>query len=151
MVSDHDRGLTGRGKRSAAAIGAWLQREGFVPSKVYSSTAQRAKWTTALAVEELTPKPSVSFHAGLYHASLDRILAIIGEAPKGDLMVVGHNPGFAELAMALCTNRPAHPQFRRFPTAATLVLECEIKAWSDLERNVSRSLAFVVPRELGVE
>ncbi|NNK78193.1 MAG: histidine phosphatase family protein, partial [Litoreibacter sp.] len=119
-----------------------------VPAQVLCSTAERAKWSCALAVEEMSPRPEASFESGLYHAGPDTILRLIQQAPPGDLMVVGHNPGFAEFAAMIAAERPRHVKFRQFPTAATLVVEVDVDDWSDLSFGSAKLVDFVVPKDL---
>ncbi len=147
-LDDHDRPLTNSGKLAAAKIGNWLTIMGHVPKAVRCSTAERAKWTCALAIEDMPERPEVSFENGLYHASPDTILAEIKRAPPGDLMVVGHNPGISSLATLLLPTRPTHPKFTQYPTGATTVLEADVDSWRDMDFSKGRLIDFVVPKDL---
>ncbi|MEM9432333.1 MAG: histidine phosphatase family protein [Pseudomonadota bacterium] len=146
--SDHERLLTRRGKVDAGQIGAWLMMGDHVPATVMSSTAERAKWTSALIIENMTPRPEVTFDSGLYHASPDAILAQIRRAPPGDLMIVGHNPGISALATLLLPTRPDHEKFAKYPTAATTVLNTNVSRWRDMGFSDATLIDFVVPRDL---
>ena len=148
LLDDHDRPHNERGRKAASRIGRWIADQGHVPAHVLCSTAERAKWTCARAIEEMTPRPVVNMESGLYHASPDRILRLIQGAPAGDLMVVGHNPGFAEFADMITAERPQHVKFRQYPTAATLVVETDIEDWAQLSFGSGKLVDFVVPRDL---
>lgn len=115
---------------------------------ILCSTAQRAKMTAKIIMEQFADKPAVEYIQGLYHASPDTILAKIRMAPQGDLMVVGHNPGMASFADLICETRPKHERFTVYPTTATLVAEVPIQSWEALQFRAAREVSFVVPREL---
>jgi phosphohistidine phosphatase len=63
-------------------------------------------------------------------------------------MLIAHNPGIGELAQALAPTRPDHLSFTRYPTGATLVVEFDIAAWTDLPQRAARVVDFIVPRDL---
>jgi Phosphohistidine phosphatase SixA len=44
-LADLDRTLTDRGRRDAAAAGAWLRAQGLLPAQVLCSPAQRTRET----------------------------------------------------------------------------------------------------------
>ena len=149
-IDDHDRVLNDRGKIAADRMGWWLREQSHVPQNVLCSTAERAKWTCALMIEQMDPRPEVSFESGLYHASPDQILAHIRKAPSGDLMVVGHNPGIAAFAEMICDTSPKHERFSVYPTTATLIADVPLDSWSELNFGDARVLNFIVPRDLKV-
>ena len=64
-------------------------------------------------------------------------------------MIIGHNPGLAELAAALPARPPADPDFARFPTAATLVVDFELADWADLAPGQGSAMGFFTPAERG--
>ena len=106
--------------------------------------------TAQIMMEQFADKPKTDFVSGLYHASPDAILAKIRNAPPGDLMVVGHNPGIASFADLISETRPKHERFAAFPTTSTLVSEIHRDSWADLKFGDARMLNFVVPRDLKV-
>lgn len=148
MLDDHDRPLNERGQSAAQRMGKWVEGRRHVPSQVISSTAERAKETAELMVDAMGGAPSLTLDANLYHASCDTILARIQGAPKGDLLVVGHNPGMAELAARIVDVAPQHDRFSVYPTTATLILEVPVDDWADLKIGMARVVQFIVPREL---
>ncbi|HQY45284.1 MAG TPA: histidine phosphatase family protein, partial [Paracoccaceae bacterium] len=71
-MSDHDRPLNGRGRRSALELGEWLQSRGYEPDQVLCSTATRTRETWAtVAVAPLEVTPHIDYLDALYHASPD--------------------------------------------------------------------------------
>jgi phosphohistidine phosphatase len=148
---DHDRPLNERGRRDAPRIGAWLVSRGYVPESVAVSTARRTRETWAMlssAFPAPLPETRVVFSDALYHADPEAILGHIHAARTGCHMIVGHNPGIAVAAHALCRTPPAHPRFGTYPTGATLVLETAEADWSGVEWQTARVLDFVTPHDL---
>ncbi|MGB3147131.1 MAG: histidine phosphatase family protein [Paracoccaceae bacterium] len=146
MVTDHDRALNRRGIRSALELGEWLHSRGYEPDQVLCSTAKRTKetWST-LAVAPLEVTPDITFLDALYHASPDVMMAQLKRASGDTVMIIGHNPGIAEFAALLPARAPVNPDFGRYPTAATLVVDFQIDRWKDLQPNSGSVLDFFVP------
>ena len=143
-ATDHDRPLNGRGTRSATAIGAWLKAKGHVPALILSSDARRTTETTERIIEALETSPPVEFHADLYHAPPNRIIAHLSAQTAFPVLLVAHNPGIAMAAEALAETPPDHDRFFDYPTGATLVMEFD----GDIAPGSGRVLDFVVPRDL---
>lgn len=142
--TDAERPLNERGKRSARELGDWLASRGYEPEEVLCSHAERSQDTwgeVASATLEVLPK--VRTETALYHASPDQMIAVLRTATAPTVMLVGHNPGIAELAAMLPSRPPVDPDFRRFPTAATLVMVFQIDDWSQLEAGEGSVLDFV--------
>jgi phosphohistidine phosphatase len=147
-LDDHDRPLNERGQSAAQRMGKWIAGRRLAPSQVISSDAARARETAELMVTQMESTPSLTLDADLYHATSDALLARIQRAPKGDLMIVGHNPGMAELASRIVDVAPVHDRFGVYPTTATLITEVPVSDWSDLKFGMARAVQFIVPREL---
>ncbi|AGT09986.1 SixA phosphatase family protein [Paracoccus aminophilus] len=141
---DHDRPLNDRGRRSARELGDWLASRGYEPEEVLCSTSTRTRETwDAVFAAPLEVRPNVRDEAGLYHASPDQMLALLRTAQAPTVMIVGHNPGIAELAEMLPARPPLDPEFRRYPTAATLVLDFQIDGWNEVQAGQGSVLDFV--------
>ena len=91
----------------------------------------------------LEVRPVLRIEPGLYHATPDRMLAILKTATQPTVMMLGHNPGIAEFAAMLSARPPLDPEFRRYPTCATLVLDFQIDAWSEVEPARGSVMDFV--------
>ena len=104
---DQDRRLDNRGRHDATEIGGWIGRHPPFPDLVLVSHAVRAHQTWEIAWEamkERVPEPQVELMPELYGADVSQLLETIHEASSADprrLMIVGHNPGMHELALAL--------------------------------------------------
>lgn len=148
QITDHDRPLNDRGRKSADAIGKWLQRQHHIPNVVLCSTAKRTVETWKLIEPHLSPTPDLELNSALYHASPATMIRAIARRLETCVMVIAHNPGIAELAERLVTHPPDHPSFYRFPTASTCVIEFESSNWSEALDQRGTVKDFVVPRDL---
>src|ERR1700744_4114918 len=154
---DQDRRLDNRGRLDAAEIGAWIGRNPPFPSLVLVSHAVRALQTWEIAWErmkELVPAPQVELTPELYGADISQLLETIREASAADprrLMLVGHNPGMHELALALAGSGDAAGRKRladNLPTSGLAVFDFEIGDWADVAFRRGRLVLFVSPKLL---
>jgi phosphohistidine phosphatase len=157
-TSDHDRPLAKRGRRDAPIAGQWLARNDYVPELVVCSTARRARETWELAAEGLAAAvpetetgtgtaPAVRFEPRVYEATVLGLLMLVREFPEDrrTVLVVGHNPGIAELAVGLINPPPLPPA--GYPTAAVTVLGFG-GGWADAGPASARLLDFAVPANM---
>ena len=89
----------------------------------------------------------VRFEPRVYEATVLGLLMLVREFDDAwrTAMIIGHNPGLAELAMGLASSDAAPPQ--AFPTAAVAVLGLP-GPWAEAAPGEARLLAFTVPAEL---
>jgi len=153
---DFTRWLAPRGREQAAAFGRWLPAQGFAPDLVVSSPAVRASETADLALKGFAKPPARRDEPALYNATALDILAIAraagGEARS--LMIVGHNPGLAELAIALAGagNPVARKSMaEKFPPCGCAVLFFPAAGGSALVPWGTRLEAFVTPKTLSAQ
>jgi phosphohistidine phosphatase len=158
---DQDRRLDARGRLDAAAIGGWIGRHPPLPDAVLVSTAVRAHQTweivqesMANATKEQKTPPRVEFLADLYGADPTQLLQIIRMAEVSDpshLMVVGHNPGMHELALALTGSGDAAAKRAledNLPTSGLAILDFAIEDWSEVAFRRGKLIRFTSPRLL---
>jgi phosphohistidine phosphatase len=105
--NDHGRLLSARGRIEARAVGDYMKTNGMTPDLVLGSDAIRTVSTARQAIEgvfgnEKSPV-HVQYDRKLYLAPMDTLLTHIQAVPShiSQLLVVGHNPGLAELATYL--------------------------------------------------
>jgi phosphohistidine phosphatase len=90
----------------------------------------------------------------LYGADAAELLQIIRDASDADpkrLLLVGHNPGMHELALALTGSGDAAGRKAladNLPTSGLAVFDFEIDDWADVAFRRGRLLQFVSPRLL---
>ena len=150
-VADHERPLAKRGRRDAPLAGRWLGEAGWVPDAVVCSTARRARETWTLASAGLSAavpaaSPGVRYEPRVYEATVLGLLMLVREFDPAwrTALVVGHNPGLAELTVGLAG--PSADQPAAFPTAFVAVLGLP-GAWADAAPGEASLLAFTVPAQ----
>lgn len=149
LLDDHSRYLTSRGVRAAGAIGQWLVEKGHRPDLILCSDAKRTRQTCSLIATEFPSPIETRFEAALYLASPDVMLKQLQQAGDSQVvMMIAHNPGTALTAGGLASAPPMHPDFDRYPTCATTVLEFPTQSWSSVTWGHGKVLDFVVPRDL---
>lgn len=148
-LPDHDRPLSGRGRRAAEVVGAHLRARELLPDLVLCSSSARTRETfDRLGLDGI----EVSFDERLYGAGGDELLGRLRELGTDvvTVLLIGHNPGVQELALELV--RPARtPEAARmgekFPTGALAVFGVRA-AWVELSAATARLETFVTPRDL---
>ena len=148
LTPDHDRPLNDRGKAAAADLGDWLASRGYVPDEVLCSDALRTRKTWSGIAPALPGTPILELKPALYHAGPDVMLAVLRHARADTVMMIGHNPGIAEFAQRLVARAPLNPEFPRYPTGATLVMDFDISDWQSASFATAVVLDFTVPREI---
>ena len=159
--SDINRRLDARGRIDAAAIGAWLARQAEQPARVLVSDAARARQTWQIAWESMEASanvraPDVRHLPQLYGAGPAQLLQAVhtdgGDAV--DVMIVAHNPGLHELALALSTQDNAGDSDARaaladnLPTSGLVTLEFTVGNWRQAAFGTGRLAGFVSPKTL---
>ena len=133
-VPDHDRPLNARGRRSARALGDWLASRGYDPEEVLCSSSRRTAETWDCAADAVFETlPVLRIEPALYHADPATMLRVLQSATAPTVMMIGHNPGIAAFAAMLPAQPPLDPQFRSYPTAATLVVDFQAEDWAEVQ------------------
>ncbi|WP_026620122.1 phosphohistidine phosphatase [Ensifer sp. WSM1721] len=152
-VADHRRPLAGRGRKAAPAIGAFMARQELIPDLALVSTARRAQETWELVAEALPHEVEARDAVGIYEVAAAAMIDVIRkvEPTVEKLLIVGHNPGMAELALLLAGSGNAVALERleaKFPTAGLAVIDFTIEQWSEIAPGTGRLVQFVTPRML---
>lgn len=153
-ISDFDRDLAPRGLAAAPLMGAEIARIGFSPDLVLCSSAVRARMTYDLVQPLIKPAPrDVVFEAGLYMAHARDLLHRINEISDStrSVLMVGHNPGFHELSVALIGD--VVPEAERlgkskFPTCSLAIYTFDTEHWADVAPRKGHVVHFATPRGL---
>lgn len=152
-IADFERPLAPRGIAASRLMGDYLRRQGFAPARILVSPARRTRETWKLVNEAWRPTgASIAEEARIYAASLAMLVAIVRETPAEvpSLMLVGHNPGLAELALLL--GAAADGDYARmagkYPTAALAVIDFAQDDWRVVPES-GRLERFVTPKQLG--
>jgi phosphohistidine phosphatase len=154
---DVDRRLDNRGRSDAAEIGGFIGRHPPFPDTVLVSHAARAHQTWDIAWEAMKDRvraPQVEILPELYGADAAQLLQTIREQSAADpkrLMLVGHNPGMHELALALASGGDAAGRKAladNLPTSALAGFDFAIDDWGDVAFRRGRLVLFVTPKLL---
>ena len=153
-LADHARPLNARGRRAAAAMAAAMRDLGLAPDVVLVSSARRTLQTLE-ALAPLADSPIVTPMDELYLAPWDGLLRLLHGVPDTarSVLLLGHNPGLHELAVALAGPASATrgADGRRlaegFPTGA--LAEFAIATpWRLVDVGGGRLVRFLVPADL---
>lgn len=155
-LDDHERPLNARGRKAAPAMGRWSLAAGYRPDLILCSTAARARETVALAFSDKKVGETV-FERGLYLATAGTLFRRLQEAPEtaATVLMVGHNPGLADLALFLAREPESPDEARRhkalaskFPTAGFVALRLPAGQWRRLQPARGELACFMSPRDL---
>ena len=144
---DHARELTERGLRNATEIGAYIQALIGTPDAIITSDATRALQTAEIVASAVGFSTPLTLVPRIYEADLNTLLALVRSIldEVDTAMIVGHNPGFEDLAEALAGN---HDEGVRLPTSGLAVLEFEIDRWDAARRGTGRLREVATPRTI---
>ncbi|MCF6305046.1 MAG: histidine phosphatase family protein [Rhodobacteraceae bacterium] len=147
--ADKSRPLNDRGRAAATKIGAWLNKQGYMPDEVISSSATRCAQTWDGISEILGKDADLRFDDTLYLASAHTMLKQLQTASGDAVMMLGHMPGIGEFARDLRRDpAPAHETFQKYPTGAVTVLDFKVDNWADVLMGTGKFVDYVAPREL---
>jgi phosphohistidine phosphatase len=152
-IADFDRPLAERGIKAAPKMGKAMRKRKLKPDLILCSPAVRTRQTLMLAEAEAWDKqPGVRFDERIYDASLQTLLKLLRELPGelSHIMIVGHNPGLQELAIALTPSGiPARTAFReKLPTAALVSLDFDTERWQSIKTGTGQLQLFLTPNML---
>ncbi len=136
---DFDRDLTKRGKLDAQKVGQHLAELKLVPQTIVASAAKRTRKTAQRVAEALGLSEDVATTRELYDARLSDIINVVRQfAADADVaLLVGHNPGMAELVAAL-----GEP-ISSYPTASLACLRLPIDEWQQASTSRRGELGWI--------
>ena len=153
---DYERTLTDRGRADAALLANYVARHEMEPDLLLHSGAARTKETAEIVLRKLPSGIEVSIEPNIYEANRPTLMEVIQDLPEDSptVMIVGHNPGIADLARQLSGRGDASQIARmtvKFPTSGLAALEFPGHSWSEVHAHSGSLLAFVTPASLGGE
>jgi phosphohistidine phosphatase len=118
-VEDRERPLNRRGREAARRVGQSLPAAVGGLDLILCSSARRTRETLELIVAEFAVRPRSVVEDELYEASKDKLMSRLRRLPEdiGNVLLIGHNPGLHELAMAIADTNTVLSS-GKFPTAA---------------------------------
>lgn len=150
-LADHDRPLSGRGRRAAGLVARHFVDANIVPDLVLCSTALRAHQTLDLILPAIKP-PKIILDRQLYDAGERQMLDYLRGLPEGAeaVLLIGHNPGLHLLAATLAqpdSSAALPARGGKFPTAALASFRFA-GPWPTLQARRAALAAFVTPRDI---
>jgi phosphohistidine phosphatase len=151
-TDDRLRPLSRSGRNDARLVAASLPAALGTLDLVLCSTALRTRETAELALAGFAAPPPIAFEDELYLAASAALLRRLRRLDKsmGTVLLIGHNPGLHELALALAAeDSPGYPMLSegKFPTAARASLVIAT-GWADLGRSRHALRDYVTPKSL---
>jgi len=136
-VPDRDRPIAERGERETKKVGRLIKDRDWLPEKVLSSPARRARETAeiCIAAAGLTDN-LLTIEETLYSGSVSDILDMLKNFNHlSRVMIVGHNPTFDILLESLCPDDFSDKYYDKILSTANLAvvnLESESPVLIDL-------------------
>ena len=152
-ILDVDRPLAKRGQEAALVMGNYLKRERLEPDLAIVSSARRTQETWE-RVQPMLGEIELRQDGRIYEASVGRLLEVVREVKPGigTLLLIGHNPGFEELAKLLIGEGDMDSILRlgqKYPSAGLAVIDFDLASWGDVDKKTGRLERFVTPKFLG--
>jgi phosphohistidine phosphatase len=152
-ADDHTRPLNKRGRESARLVGETLPRAVGALDLVLCSSALRTRETAELVLAGFSKAPRVLYEDELYLATRATLMHRLREIDEsiGSVMMIGHNPGLHELAIALAA--PGSAGFStlangKFPTGVRTRFVIG-SSWAEIDTERHRLIDYVTVKSLG--
>jgi phosphohistidine phosphatase len=145
-LADVDRPLSGRGKRDAPRVGAFLAAQGILPDIILSSPARRARKTAQLLAGQFPGVDErILCDPALYEATAEALLERVRAFDESwqHVMLVGHNPGLTEFANLLTATGVDN-----IPTCGVMAADLPVDFWSAAAAGGGSVFLYVTPKEL---
>ncbi|HLL62124.1 MAG TPA: histidine phosphatase family protein [Propionibacteriaceae bacterium] len=149
-VEDHDRPLSGRGRRDADALGRLLVQRALRPDLVLCSTAARTRetWERAHAVGATAGE--VRLVRGIYHAWVPELVRLLRQTPDdvATVLLLGHSPGIPDLVEHVCIRTDSADWVQldqKYPTSGVAVVNVPV-SWRELGSSTADLVTFAIPR-----
>ena len=143
-LSDLERPLNERGRRTAPFMGELMKERGLLPDTIVSSPAVRAEETAQAVKEAAGLQCEIVWEPDIYEAGpndLHKIIAGLNDK-FSSAMLVGHNPGMEGIVNYLTGSMGVS-----MPTAALAVIELDIEKWSEVNDGCGRLITLIRPKD----
>ena len=152
-AQDHSRALAPRGREDARGLGLYLREQHLLPDVILTSDALRTQETAMIVAKALNDTIGITRDKKLYLAEAQALLKYVQNIPQQakTCLLIGHNPGFHELAQGLVGygDRYAAARLRTaMPTCALAVLDFDCGHWSEVRAHQGRLERFIIPDDL---
>lgn len=145
-LSDGERPLKERGITDAGKMADKLLKQQFIPEKVFSSPAKRARQTAEIFCQTFgIPAGEITIEEKLYFHGAGIIVGVVKKTDDSinKIMIAGHNPDFTDVA-----NQFISQNLYNLPTAGVVVLQFDCASWNDISRNNLVNDIILIPKKL---
>lgn len=144
-ITDYERQLKPRGYRDSELVVNEMNKRGIQPDLIISSPASRAKQTTQIFAKALHyDETKIEYQKFIYDGYTSaEFIDYLGQYGKSNdtIMVVGHNPEIAMMAINLTDGNYFH-----FPTTAATAISYDIENWEDMMVREGKTEWFIYPK-----
>lgn len=143
-LSDKERPLNKRGRRTAPDMGGRLAEQGHKPDLIVSSPANRAFSTAKILAKEMgIDESEITIDERLYFSGTGSMLKMLEGLDDSyqSVMIVGHNPAMTTFMNMLCD-----ASVDNMPTSAIAVIGYSMASWSKLRSEDGSLLAYDFPK-----
>ena len=152
-IGDHERPLAKRGRRAGLVMGSYIAQKGLLPDIAIVSTARRTQETWELVRPAFASLPVQRNEPRIYEAPVHVLLDVIREVDEAaqTLLMVGHNPGFQNMALDLIGEADQADIARlrtKFPTGGLVVVDLQVGSWAEVAAKCGRLELFETPRSV---
>ncbi|MDQ8756870.1 histidine phosphatase family protein [Sphingosinicella sp. LHD-64] len=152
-MRDFDRPLNRRGRAAARTMGREMRALGLDFDAVVASPAMRVMETVEGLSEGYGNRLHPDYDRRIYLASVETLLEIVRgtDDAHARLLLLGHNPGFELLALALVIADGAEARGKlaeKYPTGALAEIELPVAQWRDAGPGTGTLSRFIRPRDL---
>lgn len=143
-LRDFDRPLNDRGRRDAPRMGKALSKKDPKPDLIVASPAVRAKSTLEAVAKAAGYSCPIEFKESIYGASDAELIRLARAQPDtaSTVLLVGHNPGFEELAARLTGKRV------EMVTCTVACISFKVEHWNDVEDHQGKLDWLLKPKDL---
>lgn len=145
-LSDRERPLNKRGRRTAPDMGSRLAVKGHQPDLIISSPAKRARMTAKTIAKALNyDKSEIVTDESMYFLGVGGMLTMLEGVDDRyqKVMIVGHNPAMTSLLNSLCD-----ASVDNMPTCAVAVIGYNMTSWSALRSSEGDLLDYDFPKNM---
>ncbi len=146
---DIDRPLAKSGFKQLQRVSHLLATAKEPPDWIVASPALRSRQTAETVADLIGYTRNIGWNDRIYAAAPHALLNVLQETHDSaqHVLLVGHNPGVAQLVSGLCAGADSRLNLR-FPTAAVAHFELEIARWRQLHWGSCALRFLVAPRFL---
>jgi phosphohistidine phosphatase len=131
-------------------MGSYIGHEIGIPDAIITSDATRAEITAEIAAEAMGYVGDLTLVPQIYDADVNTLLAVVRSIldDVDSALVVGHNPGFEEVAAALAG---IDEDDVLLPTAAYAHITFDTDSWDNARRGTGNWVGIMTPKDLPAE